>query len=56
MGEYVFESSNKVEDYCDRIVSELMNLFNISKEEAIGRLNVKWSKMAFMEKSVKSYR
>lgn len=49
MGKYLFESSSKVEDYCDRIVSELVNLFNISKEEAIGRVSFKWSKMDFID-------
>ena len=43
MGKYVFKTTKSVEEYCDRIVNELIGLFNISYSEANGRLNEFWS-------------
>lgn len=47
MSKYSFKLSADAEHYCDRIVNEMITLFQISYEEALGRMNRHWSGNSF---------
>ncbi|MCU6713182.1 hypothetical protein M6D81_31240 [Paenibacillus sp. J5C_2022] len=49
---FLFKLSSKSEQYCDMIVEEMERLFSISKQEAIGRVNRKWSGCSFEDESL----
>ncbi|WP_201009042.1 hypothetical protein [Paenibacillus glycanilyticus] len=42
MNIFSFKTSKLSEEYCDEIISIMTKEFNISKEEAIGRINDQW--------------
>lgn len=39
---FSFELDNRGKSFCLRIARDMMNLFNISMPEAIGRINKQW--------------
>jgi hypothetical protein len=43
MNKFVFKTDNEAEEFCMSIVDEMKKLFNITEEEAIGRINDFWS-------------
>ncbi|MFD0959883.1 hypothetical protein [Paenibacillus chungangensis] len=49
---YSFTLTSESEQYCDMIVEEMERLFRISKKEAIGRVNQKWSACNFNDESL----
>ncbi|WP_341278967.1 hypothetical protein [Paenibacillus sp. FSL H8-0537] len=42
MNKYHFQVSNNAEQYCDEVINEMVKLFNISYNEALGRVNRHW--------------
>lgn len=46
MSKYKFQTSPKVEQYCDSIVHEMMIHFAIPHTEAVGRVNRMWSHLS----------
>jgi hypothetical protein len=45
--QFAFPTSAQAQDYCDRIVDEMVSLFGITAAEALGRINEKWGGLAF---------
>jgi hypothetical protein len=43
MYKYKFSTTKKAANYLDEIVAQLVALFNISHQEAVGRINRHWS-------------
>lgn len=48
MSKYKFETDYHSEDRCDAIARKMVILFNISKEEAIARVNQQWKGQSFI--------
>lgn len=40
--EFTFKTNRSTEDYCNEIADEMLKLFDISRSEAIGRINRQW--------------
>ncbi|MDO3411900.1 hypothetical protein QWJ34_19210 [Saccharibacillus sp. CPCC 101409] len=44
MIKFYFPVNEKSQEYCEWIAEEMQNIFKISKEEAVGRINAFWSR------------
>jgi hypothetical protein len=42
MTEFDFQTDDEGREFCELIIQEMISRFNISKEEAVGRLNDTW--------------
>ena len=42
MNRFNFRTDTKSERYCDEIIRKMMNIFSISENEAVGRMNMLW--------------
>jgi hypothetical protein len=47
---YSFKVNRKSRIFCDKIVSRMVNLFEISVSEAVGRINRQWNGDDFLAK------
>jgi len=45
---YEFSVDDDARSFCDRIVAEMMKIFSISEEEAVGRINRQWREVDFV--------
>ena len=48
MSKYRFETDEKGKRFCYQIYMEMMSQFDISKEEAIARINQQWEKRSLV--------
>ncbi len=48
MSDLEFEVTPAAREYCDRIIEELMRLFGIGRDEAVGRMNRHWEGQSFL--------
>lgn len=46
---YIFSTTEKTEKYIDEIVNQLMMLFTLPHQEAVGRVNRHWSNINRMD-------
>lgn len=46
---FQFETNEKSSKFCEAIALEMVRLFGISKEEAIGRLNLHWKDQPLLD-------
>ncbi|MFM1652554.1 hypothetical protein ACI7RC_10695 [Brevibacillus sp. B_LB10_24] len=48
MGNFEFITDQESERFCKTIVEKMIDLFSISEEEALGRINRKWRGIKFV--------
>lgn len=46
---YTFDAGPFAKAYCDSIVAEMIELFGIDRDEAVGRLNRHWKGVSFVD-------
>lgn len=52
---FTFRTDDESESFCQTIVNRMIELFGISEDEAIGRVNRQWDRMSLVGKDLAIY-
>lgn len=48
MRQFAFKTDEESAEYCEAVIQEMVRLFDISEEEALGRMNRAWRGIEFV--------